>query len=199
MQTLTNGEVTYAGFWVRLAAFAIDSVVVGAGLLLVRMAVFVFMLVLDGTPLAGGILFTYTLKDLALYAFGALYYILCTYFTGTTPGKRVMNLRVVYTGSAESLPFLNVLYRETIGKFLNGFIPLVGGFIIALDKEKRGIHDRLSDTRVIYARKIKAIPVISKPQPRPQPIIPVQVDARTVRPGETEAYPDRRTDEPPMG
>lgn len=155
MQTLSNGEVTYAGFWVRLAAFMIDNAIVGAGLLIVRLILFVIMLFLKGTPLEGNLLFSYSLKDIVLYAFGILYYILCTYFTGTTLGKRAMNLEVIYAGEREEIPFFNIIYRETVGKFLSGFILILGGLIIALDKEKRGLHDILSDTRVIYSKKVK--------------------------------------------
>ena len=173
MQTLSSTEVTFAGFWVRLAAFIIDSCVVAIGLLAVRLFLSGVMFVLDGTPLAGNLLFSYNLKDIVLYIFGALYYILCTYCTGTTLGKRVMNLRVINAGEEEKLAFFNVVYRETVGKFLSSFIIILGALIIALDKEKRGFHDMLSDTRVIYAKKVKTCPVPLDTRrqlpPRPQP------------------------------
>ena len=73
----------------------IDSVVVFAGLLIVR-------LIFAGISLAGGgaitgtdILFHYSLKDIILYALKVLYFIAFTYLTGTTLGKKAMNLRVV--------------------------------------------------------------------------------------------------------
>ncbi len=43
----TSGNLEYAGFWVRMAAYMIDSVVVFAGLLIVR-------LIFAGISLAGG-------------------------------------------------------------------------------------------------------------------------------------------------
>lgn len=71
----------------------IDSVVVFAGLLIVR-------LIFAGISLAGGgaitgtdILFHYSLKDIVLYALKVLYFIAFTYLTGTTLGKKAMNLR----------------------------------------------------------------------------------------------------------
>ena len=42
-----SGNLEYAGFWVRMAAYMIDSVVVFAGLLIVR-------LIFAGISLAGG-------------------------------------------------------------------------------------------------------------------------------------------------
>ena len=74
-----SGNLEYAGFWVRMAAYMIDSVVVFAGLLIVR-------LIFAGISLAGGgaitgtdILFHYSLKDIVLYALKVLYFIAFTY------------------------------------------------------------------------------------------------------------------------
>ena len=88
-------DVAYAGFWVRLAAYCIDSVIVFAGLLVVRLFLSGITAVVEGTAFGGNVLFHYTLKDIILYVFHVLYFILCTYLTGTTLGKRAMNLRVV--------------------------------------------------------------------------------------------------------
>lgn len=77
-------EVSYAGFWVRLAAYCIDSVIVFAGLLFVRLFISGITAALEGTALGGNVLFQYTLKDILLYVFHVLYFILCTYLTGQT-------------------------------------------------------------------------------------------------------------------
>ena len=91
----SSRETEYAGFWVRLAAYVIDSIIVFFGLLFVRLFLSGIMSVLSATWIGGNILFHYTLKDILLYGFQVLYFILCTYLTGTTLGKRAMNLRVV--------------------------------------------------------------------------------------------------------
>ncbi len=156
-------EIIYAGFWVRLAAYAIDSVIVFAGLLIVRIVLLGMSPLTDGTFLGGNILFHYTLKDMILYGVQVFYFILCTYHSGTTPGKRVMNLRVVSAGEEEKLGLLNVIYRETVGRFLSGLVLCIGYIIIGIDKEKRGLHDMLCDTRVIYGRRIKIYPMYQTP------------------------------------
>ena len=66
-------------------------------------------------------LFHYTLKDIILYVFHVLYFILCTYLTGTTLGKRAMNLRVVSADWGQRLSLLDVVYRETVGSFFAAF------------------------------------------------------------------------------
>lgn len=156
-------EIVYAGFWVRLAAYTIDSFIVFAGLLIVRLFLLGVSSLTEGTPLGGNILFHYTLKDILLYGVQVFYFILCTYHAGTTPGKRVMNLRVVSAVEEEKLSFLNVLYRETVGRFLSGLVLCIGYILIGIDKEKRGLHDMLCDTRVIYGRRIKVYPVYQVP------------------------------------
>lgn len=134
----------------------IDSVVVFAGLLIVR-------LIFAGISLAGGgaitgtdILFHYSLKDIMLYALKVLYFIAFTYLTGTTLGKKAMNLRVVSKNPEEKLTLFNVVYRETVGRFLCSLPVNIGYIVAGIDSEKRGFHDLLCDTRVVYQKKIKA-------------------------------------------
>lgn len=151
----SQAEYEYAGFWVRFAAYLIDSVIVFAALLVVRLVMSGFMAAVKGTVLGGNILFQYNLKDIVLYAAEAFYFILCTYYTGTTLGKKAMNLRVIRADGEERLGLLTVVYRETVGRFLSSVIMGIGYLMIGIDKEKRGIHDILCDTRVIYGKKIK--------------------------------------------
>lgn len=166
-----SADIIYAGFWVRLGAYAIDSIIVLLGLLTVRFTMWLAALILGDSPFAANILFQYTLKDIVLYAAQVLYFILCTYYTGTTPGKRAMNLRVIPANDQKKLTFLNVLYRETVGRFLSGFVFGIGYIMIGIDKEKRGLHDILCDTRVIYGKRIKVYPVYPRTV---QPYMPIQ-------------------------
>ena len=147
-------DMDYAGFWVRLSAYVIDSVVVFTGLLIVR-------LIFAGISLAGGdaitgtdILFHYSLKDIVLYGLKVLYFIAFTYLTGTTLGKKAMNLRVVSSNPEEKLTLLNVVYRETVGRFLCSLPVNIGYIVAGIDSEKRGFHDMLCDTRVVYLKKV---------------------------------------------
>ena len=79
--------MTYAGFWVRFAAYLIDSGIAFLLLLVVRLVMSGVLSALYGTALGGNILFHYTLKDIVLYLGQVLYFILCTRYTGTTPGS----------------------------------------------------------------------------------------------------------------
>lgn len=165
--------VTYAGFWVRLAAYLIDSVIVFLLLLAVRLVMSGVASALYGTVLGGNILFNYTLKDIVLYLGQVLYFILCTRYTGTTPGKRAMNLRVISVDESGQLDLLTVVYRETVGRFLCGIFVCIGYLVVGLDKEKRGFHDMLCDTRVVYGKKVRVYPAYGYAPMRPVEAPPV--------------------------
>ena len=142
MQNSYSNE-NYAGFWVRLAAYVIDSVIVAIGLLVVRLAWIGIGALISGTILDENVLFHYSLKDIVLYIFKVMYFALLTWCTGTTIGKRLMNLRVVPADRNEKLSFVDVLYRETVGRFLCGISIWIGYIIVGIDKEKRGFQRQL--------------------------------------------------------
>ena len=152
----------YAGFWVRLAAYCIDIVIVWIGMLFVNLMLGIVSIVGRGV-LREEVLFQYTVKDIMLYVLQALYFILLTHGTGTTPGKRLLNLRVINADGSRELNLLDVVYRETIGRFLCGLSIGIGYIMAGVDREKRGLHDMLCDTRVIYAKKVKILPVYQAP------------------------------------
>lgn len=154
-------EMVNAGFWTRLFAFCIDNLIVTIGLLFVRLIMSVVMSGLTGTILSGNLIFHYTLKDIVIYIVYVSYFILFTYFTGTTIGKRVMNLRVVNKDGSEKLTLLNVIYREIIGRFLCKMTVGIGYLLVGFHPEKCGLQDLLCDTKVIYAKTVKVYEKIS--------------------------------------
>lgn len=163
----------------RLAAYTIDSVLVFFALLFVKLFTTGLFSLLHETVLGGNVLFDYTLKDVILYIFQALYFILFTYCTGTTPGKRLMNLYVVNAEEGK-LSLADVVYRETIGRFLCGMTMGIGYILAGVDREKRGLHDMLCDTRVVYMKRIKTYPGI--PDPRQVNVPPFDPVPRQVTP-----------------
>lgn len=158
MQNNYNNSVVYGGFFARAFAHIIDMMIVGVITLLIRFPLWIISFGIPENIWDAGILFSYTIKDILLYICGVSYYVLFTYFTGVTLGKKLMNLRVV-SADGGKLTLMNVIYRETIGRFLCTFILHIGYLIVGADREKRGLHDILSDTRVIYEKKVKINPV----------------------------------------
>ena len=154
-----HNERSYAGAAVRICAYLIDQFIV---LMVIGVvAGFLGALKLLGLDviLDKEVLFTYTVSAIIYYIVRKLYYIAFTYTSGQTVGKKIFRIKVVNDDMSKA-SFWRVLYRETIGRFLAevyifGFI---GYFIILLDDKKRGIHDRLSDTRVVYEERVNNEP-----------------------------------------
>lgn len=151
MQNRTDNQVS-AGFFVRLAAYLIDSLIVGAVLLLVRIPLWISSWVSPDNIIVRDFIFEYSVADILLYVLGVLYFIILTYKTGTTVGKKVLHLRVVSVEDRKMTLF-EVAFRETVGRFLSALILNVGYIMIGVQKEKRGLHDLLSDTRVVYCHE----------------------------------------------
>lgn len=148
MQTREN-NIQYAGFFTRAAAFCIDSFITGILLLAVKLPKWTSMLGGAKGPLDTKILFEFTAWDIILYFLTCLYFVLLTYYSGATIGKKLLRIKVIST-DGEKLSFMDVLYRETIGRFLCTVTMNMGYILVGLDREKRGFHDMLSDTRVVY-------------------------------------------------
>lgn len=155
MQNNTDNQV-HAGFFVRLAAYLIDSLIVGVALLIVRMPFWISSWISPNNVVVRDLIFTYSIEDIVLYILGALYFIVLTYRTGATIGKRLLHLRVVSV-EERKVTLFEVVYRETVGRFLAALIANIGYFMIAVHGEKRGLHDLLSDTEVVYCHKKEVV------------------------------------------
>lgn len=146
-------EDIYAGFFTRLAAYLIDSLFLFVCLAFPRFIVWIMNLSSPDNLLAREILFSFSLWNILEYLLCTGYFVVLTYLSGMTLGKKAMRIRVV-TKDGEKPSLFTVIYRETIGKYLSALILYVGYLLIGLDKEKRGLHDILCDTRVIYSCKM---------------------------------------------
>ena len=152
-----ESERVYAGFFVRLAAFIVDSLIVWAGLLIIKIPMWFASFGSDNL-LQKDFIFEYSALDIVYYALGVCYFALLTYYTGSTLGKKVFHLRVI--SSEDRKPtFFEIIFRESVGRFLSRLIVCVGYIMVGADKRKRGLHDILSDTYVIYEHKVSvAVP-----------------------------------------
>ena len=99
-------------------------------------------------------IFQYSVVDIVVYLVTAVYFILQTYYSGATLGKKIFQIRVV-SAEERKMTLFEVIYRETIGRFLSGVIMNLGYLLILVDKEHRSVHDILSDTHVVYYHEKK--------------------------------------------
>ena len=144
-----NNNIIYAGFFVRLSAYIIDSIIVGTALLIIKIPKLIVGLINPDIFLVKPLLFKFSIMDIVLYLLTLTYFVLMTYLFGATLGKKLLKIKVC-KANGEKLSFIDVLYRESIGRYLSTLIIFIGYIIIGADSQKRGLHDILCDTRVVY-------------------------------------------------
>lgn len=138
----------YAGFWIRVGAALIDTVL----LLMVTMPL-LFAIYgwdywdLEETGLVAGpadFLISWVAPAVGAIAFWV--------YRQATPGKMMLGLRVIDARSGASLRVSQAILRY-LGYYL-ATIPLGIGIIwVALDERKQGWHDKMAGTLVVYHRK----------------------------------------------
>ncbi len=130
------GEMVYAGFWIRFGAKIIDAIVLGiVGFLFGSAAGLI------GGGRSGPFVNAFSWVVSLAYT---------TYFLGAygaTPGKMACGLKVVRPDGEK------ISYGRACGRFfaefLSSIILAIGYIIAAFDDEKRALHDRICDTRVV--------------------------------------------------
>lgn len=135
-----------AGFMSRLAAFAVDAVILtltlrGTG----------WFLVATGKGLRG---FGHRIDPFAIVGavlplLVAIYLIAFWRVAGQTPGKWLMGLKVVRVGGG---PVSLARAALRFGGYLLSALPFYAGFVWILGPKRRGWHDRLAGTEVVYVR-----------------------------------------------
>lgn len=129
----------YAGFFIRLVAFIIDTIVARAIFIIVRALV----------PIDFSLrLFSFSIANLVELAIVLLYFSLMTYFNkGRSLGKMFTGLRVVSL-SSDKLSFSQVFLREVCGRYVqNKFFILY--LFVGFTPKKQSIFDVLLDTTVV--------------------------------------------------
>ena len=160
MQNHTDNRV-YAGFFVRFIAYIIDSLIalIVSGIVRVPFSVAASA---GLSALKSNFIFQHSFLDVVGYIGLVGYFVLITYLTHTTFGKMLMRLEVV-TADGECT-FINILYRETVGRFLSGILN-IGYLAVIISEKKQGFHDMLCDTYVVYKDMKYAVvsPVTASP------------------------------------
>jgi uncharacterized RDD family membrane protein YckC len=153
-------EYLRAGFWMRLWAYTVDILVTGS---LSAALVGLYFVLTGGADLN---LLTFTASGLlsALITFG--YFILLTKFFGQTLGKMLFGIRVI-SRDKEELTWLDVIFREFVGRFLHRFLFVTNilYLVVAFHPEKRGIHDFLGNSIAVLEKR-ETVTVGPKPEER---------------------------------
>jgi uncharacterized RDD family membrane protein YckC len=143
----------YGGFWIRFAARLIDGFLLGivqASLALALFGTFgaQFMPnVIRSEPQSLRVSF-----QILSYAIGFIYEVLFLHYRGATLGKMALGLQVVRS-DGESLGW-GVSIARYFMNFVSALILAIGDIMAGFDSEKRALHDRVCDTRVVYKQSL---------------------------------------------
>jgi uncharacterized RDD family membrane protein YckC len=154
---------SYGGFWIRFGARMIDGIVLGIPLLIALALLVPNLLRTVGRPpnpaLTGMALFGSTFF---LFYFLALiaYEILFLKYRGATPGKMATGLKVVRSDGSDlgwgTCVGRFVMWNVVTGgiPYLNFILMTVSSIMAGTDAEKRALHDRVCDTRVVFKQSV---------------------------------------------
>ncbi len=137
------GEPRYAGFWIRLGAAIVDTII----LLVLTLPILFF--VYGGDYWTSDKLLHGALDLLLSYIFPIVAVVLFWIYKSATPGKMLTGTRIVDAKTGGRLGVGQCLVRY-VGYFLASLPLFLGIFWIAFDKRKQGLHDKLAGTLVVY-------------------------------------------------
>ena len=145
-----RGAFRYAGFWVRVGARIVDGFIINIATLAISFVVG-FVGALINSAAGGGDEFDAVagiLGGLIGFILPIVYEIVFIGKYGATPGKMSVGIKVIRSDGAP------VSYGRATGRmfstWLSYIILLIGFIMAAFDDEKRALHDRICDTRVVY-------------------------------------------------
>ena len=165
VQSSEGGEPRHAGVWIRVAAAILDLVVMGIPLRLILLIPVLFGseageiigVDLNYTGVEGEAVTTrisLSVADLAQLALiAAITILLWVNWDGRTPGKKMLNLKIVSYPDYQPFSYRTASIRtlaSLLGVLTLGFGYLAQAVMIARRDDKRGYHDLIANTCVIH-------------------------------------------------
>jgi uncharacterized RDD family membrane protein YckC len=146
MTSVEPHHFEYGGFWIRFVAYAIDGII----LTFVRYMITLPLGLEAGLGRTTGFSAFVGIAGLLGLALQIAYYVYFWTQHEATPGKMIFGLKVVRPDGSP------ISTGQAVGRFfsyiLSSIILLIGFMMAGWDDEKRALHDRICDTRVIRTR-----------------------------------------------
>ncbi len=153
----------YGGFWIRFGARMIDGLVLGVPLVIMFALLIPNLLRTQGDP-SNPALAAFAAFGLSIFLGYFLvlicYEVLMLKYRGATLGKMACGLKVVRADGSSlgwGVSFGRVFMWNIVTSgipYLNSILMLISGIMAGTDSEKRALHDRVCDTRVLYKQSI---------------------------------------------
>jgi uncharacterized RDD family membrane protein YckC len=150
----------YAGFWIRFVAVIIDSVILNVAMLIITIP-----LGLMGAGIGAGqveqlnrgdfagigaLIALYGVFILVVVALGISYEVYFISTRGATLGKMAVGIKVIRADGGKVT--LGLAFGRYFARIISGMILYIGFMMAGFDEQKRSLHDRICDTRVIYVK-----------------------------------------------
>jgi len=160
-------EVRYAGFWIRFLASFLDTIFLAlpVGIVIyflsdgnwfdfsqyqqnIQMAMSANTHALDSQPQT-------SLKWEFVFEISVLLVTMLFWkrWRGATPGKKFVHIKIVDASTLKDIDNRQALTRS-FGYIASTFAFLIGFLMVAFRKDKRGLHDLLAGTVVIYEEEL---------------------------------------------
>jgi uncharacterized RDD family membrane protein YckC len=134
------GLLNYAGFWIRFGAKFIDGIIIQ--IVNFSVGLLIGMAMKGGTPSVAA-----AVGALAGFVLAVGYGVYFNGRFGATPGKMALKLKIVRP-DGEPITYGRAFGRQ-FAEMLSGLIFGIGYMMAGWDEQKRALHDRVCDTRVI--------------------------------------------------
>lgn len=142
---IDEAKYEYVGFWVRVAASLIDTVLAAVVLAPIAMVIL-------GRERALGLELDLSLESVMInYVLPAAAIVWFWVARQATPGKMAFRARIVDAATGRPLSV-----GQSLGRYLGYYVSILGCFLgfvwVAFDRRKQGWHDKLARTVVIRER-----------------------------------------------
>ena len=141
-----SGDLRYAGFWIRFGAKFIDGIILWVVNFVISMGTTLLISTQKSPQMAVA---AAIINVVIQFGIGIAYNIY--FLTGNnqaTPGKMACGLKVVTAEGDRITPGRAV--GRYFSELLSGMILMIGYIMAAFDDEKRTLHDRICNTRVVF-------------------------------------------------
>jgi len=151
------GTFEYAGFWIRFCAKFVDGLILGISGIMLNLIVALVMF--GSANYFGQALLRHTVHDRLVFqgltwlidtALAVAYACFFILRYDATPGKMSVGLRLIRSDGS-SLSAGRIVGRY-FAEWLSSIILFIGYIMVVGDEERRALHDRICDTRVVRAR-----------------------------------------------
>jgi uncharacterized RDD family membrane protein YckC len=147
-------EYEYAGFWIRVWAALIDTVLFIAVTTPILGALYGWNYSFDASYETG---FRPT-EFIVSWVLPALAVLIFWRYRSATPGKMVIGARIVDAKTGEA-PSMGQLIGRYLGYYVSAFPFCLGLIWVAFDRRKQGWHDKLAGTVVLRSKRHGKEPV----------------------------------------